>query len=219
MRLAMIGMVAAACGGAGGDGDGDARPPGDPCGFGSDELLPYTAGNHWTFTATDLSTGVRETKHQELLLDGDDLYQESRRARSTTRSLVRKWDGRVERLRQDKLDLSDTLVETTTYDPPQLRLDESAGRVEPGAAWDEVYSRVVFDPVLGEIESERHERWEVLASEPCETPLGMVDCVRVRRTRDEGGTAVKEFTFGRGIGKVEESGGRRVEQLIDCWRE
>src|SRR5690606_26298904 len=63
-------LLLPACGGddgGGNGGGGDGGPVGeDPCGFDSDDYLPYEAGFTWTYRVTDLGTGARETKEQRI---------------------------------------------------------------------------------------------------------------------------------------------------------
>ena len=47
---------------------------------------------------------------------------------------------------------------------------------------------------------------------------GTFSCLHLRRTRTEGGVAVKEFFFARGIGKIREIGDNVLEELTACGR-
>ena len=64
LRLCALGAALAGCaacgGGDGDDGSGSDGGGGgeDPCGFASDDYLPYQVGFSWTFSVTDLGTGA-----------------------------------------------------------------------------------------------------------------------------------------------------------------
>lgn len=214
-------LTSAACGGGDDDGGGD----GDTgmCGFGSDEYLPYQAGFSWTYQITDLVSGQKETKEQHLEPEmehpdfGPVLTQVTGKLNGTTISLTRKEGSRVLRFQQEDRDASDVVEKTTTYDPPEIRIDESPERVMAGAEWDESYTETITDPVNGTTAIPTVDHWTVLGvDEPCESPLGMFMCLRVRRTRTMGGIAEKEFHFARGIGKVREIGSNQLEELTAC---
>jgi hypothetical protein len=207
--------------GCGGDDDGG----GDSgmCGFDSDEYLPYQAGFSWTYQITDLVSGQKETKEQHLEPEmehpdfGTVLTQVTGKLNGTTISLTRKEDDRVLRFQQEDRDATDALEKTTTYDPPEIRIDESADRIVAGAEWDESYTETIEDPVNGTTAIATVDHWEVLGvDEPCDSPLGTFMCLRVRRTRTMGGIAEKEFHFARGVGKVREIGSNQLEELTAC---
>ena len=85
------------------------------------------------------------------------------------------------------------------------------------AAWDESYTQIDYD--ASDLETARvptTEHWEVLGVDvDCSSPLGDFKCLHIRRTRTQGGVAVKEYLLARGIGKIREDGGQ-IEQLTAC---
>jgi hypothetical protein len=227
VTLAAGGLLAlAGCGGGDDDGGGDGG--GDPgtCGFESDDYLPYQAGFTWTYTITDLVSGAKESKEQRLEPEmehpdfGTVMTQVTGKLDGSTVSLVRKDGDRVLRFQQEDRDASDQVEKTTTYDPPAIRIDESPERIVAGAEWDEVYTETVDDPVNGTTVIPTTDHWTVLGvDEPCDSPLGTFSCLRLQRTRTQGGVAEKEFQFARGIGKVVEIGGNQLEELTACGTE
>lgn len=207
-----------ACGGDDDGGNGEAT-----CGFDSEDYLPYEAGFTWTYRITDLVSGATETKEQRLEPEmehpeyGSVMTQVTGKLGGSTISLVRKEGDRVLRFEQEDRDAADALEQTTTYDPAAIRIDESAERTAAGAEWDEEYTETIEDPVNGTTVVPTVDHWVVLGvDEPCESPLGMFSCIRLRRTRTMGGIAEKEFHFARGIGKVREIGANQLEELTAC---
>lgn len=207
------------------DDDGGGVTDPDPCGFASDRYLPYEVGMTWSYQVTDLGSGERKDKEQRLDEEIDDpvhgpaIVQITGKLAGSTRSLLRVAGDRVERLVQEDRDTSDAVERTTTYDPPQIRIDESAGRVVAGARWEESYVETVEEPGAPTVEIANTDAWEVVAVDvACEAPIGRFECLHVRRTRTEGGIAIKDFYFARGIGKVREVGDNQSEELSACGR-
>lgn len=214
----LLAILLAGCG-----ADGTGMTSQDVCGFGSDRYLPYEPGFTWTYLVTDVETGERKTKDQALVEEIDDptfgrvIVQTTGKLAGSTRSLVRVEGDRVVRLHQEDLDSAGAVERTTVYDPGQIRIDESPGRVTAGATWDEGYAETFIEPSAEPLTVATTDSWEVLGVDvPCEAPLGSFECIHLRRTRTESGVAVKEFLFARGVGKVRETGDNQVEELVDC---
>jgi hypothetical protein len=230
-------LCLSACGGgSGGDDDGD-DDPGDsdagdsdagpslgPCGFDSDDYLPYAAGYTWTYRLTDLDDGDRATKQQRIEPGSDHaeygsvLVQVTGKLNGETISLTRREGDRVLRFEQEDRDATGALERTTIYNPPQIRIDESPERIEVDATWNEQYTETVLGPE-GDMQTqiETTDQVQILGVDiPCDSPMGEFRCLRVRRTRIEGGVAEKEYLFARGIGKIREVGANQLEELTDC---
>jgi hypothetical protein len=225
----VLATMLAACGG--GDDDGDGSGPdggGEPgeCDFGSDEYLPYEVGFTWTYRLTDLGTGERATKEQTIEPEmehpdfGTVVVQVTGKISGETVSLVRREGDRILRFQQQDYDSTGGLERTTTYDPPQIRIDESDEHIADGAEWDESYTETTVDSADVETVVETTDHWTVLAVDgECESPLGTFSCIRLRKTRTVGGVAEKEFHFARGVGKVREVGSNQLEELTACGTE
>ena len=197
----------------------------DPCGAGSDRYLPVAPGLRWTYQVTELDSGERKRKEQSIAEAIDDpqlgpvLVQLTGKRAGSTRSLLRVDGDRVVRLSQDDLDATGAVERTTRYDPGQIRIDESAARTVPGAAWEETYQEHAVEPGGAPTTVATRDRWEVIAVDvACTSGVGTLACLHLRRTRIEGGIAVKEFWFARGVGKVRETGDRQIEELTACGR-
>lgn len=212
----------AAC--AADDGGGGVTDP-DACGFDSDRYLPYEVGMTWSYQVTDLGSGERKVKDQSLDGEIDDpvhgqvLVQITGKLAGSTRSLLQVNGDRVERFVQEDRDANDGIERTTTYDPPQIRIDESADRITMGATWEETYVETVEEPGTATVMVTNTDSWEVVGVDvTCEVPLGSFECLHFRRTRTEGGLAIKDFYFARGVGKVRETGDNQTEELSACGR-
>lgn len=223
MKLASVllsSFALVACTSDGGGGDDDGVDPVDRCGFGSDRYLPFDVGNRWSYAVTDVSSGERKVKNQHLEA-GDDgaIVQITGKLAGSTRSVLSVQGDRVVRFQQEDLDSAGVVERTTTYDPGQIRIDEGPDRVVPGARWEEVYDETETEPGSAPAVVRTRDVWEVLDDvAPCESPAGAFTCLHLRRTRAEGGVAVKEFWFARGVGKIRERGDSVVEELASCGR-
>lgn len=223
-------LLLPACGGddgGGNGGGGDGGPVGeDPCGFDSDDYLPYEAGFTWTYRVTDLGTGARETKEQRIDPEmehpdyGAVLVQVTSKVNGETVNFMQVQGDRVVRRQQEDYDASGALERTTVYQPHAIRIDQSPERTTPDAMWQEDYTEVVTEPGVAPIEVPTTDVWLVVEVDvPCESPLGIFECIRLRRTRTQGGVAEKEFFFARGVGKVREVGSNQLEELSACGAE
>lgn len=226
MRHALIAcsLMLAACPGDGGATDDDLTDE-DVCGFDSDRYLPYEVGLTWTYQVTDLQSGARKVKDQRLVEElehpelGPVIVQTTGKLAGSTRSLLRVDGDRVVRLQQEDLDAAGAVERTTTYDPGQIRIDESTARLAAGATWEETYAETELEPGTPAETVTTTDAWEVVATDvDCESPLGTFSCLHLLRTRTEGGVAVKEFYFARGVGKVREVGDNVLEELTACGR-
>lgn len=226
----IVGLLAAAA--CGGNGDDDANEDGGPGGadaepgetcFDSDSYLPQEVGNTWSYKITDLVSGAVATKAQSVedaITDptfGPVTVQLTGKLNGSTRSLFKVEGDAILRVQQEDLDATGALEKTTVYDPGQLRIDQSADKLEMGAAWDDVYTNTETPVVGAMVVTEVVDHWEVLGVDvPCEGPIGAYECIRLKKTRTMGGTSVKEFFFARGVGKVRESGDNQLEELEAC---
>jgi hypothetical protein len=228
-------LALAACGGGGdddnpgadgGDDDDPDASADDPCGFASESYLPYEVGNSWTFKITDLGNGDTETKAQSIDAEGDvgdfgTVYtQVTGKLNGTTKSYVKRDGDRLVRVYQEDLDGVGASEKVTLYDPGQIRIDETAARLEPGEEWDESYDSNETPNGGAEMTTATVDHWEVVADdEACTAPLGSFTCLHLKRTRTMGGASVKDYWYAKGVGKVKESGDSQTEELTACGTE
>jgi len=196
----------------------------EECGFAA-RYLPYELGYSWTYNVTDLGSGVRTTKTQTLssaLVESPDLpgemfiEQTTVKATGTTVSLLRVDGDVLNRYRQEDFDDLGVSERVTIYEPAKVRLDETADRLETGAAYTEAYTATITDST-GSVPTSISEDWEVINSAvECTSPLGTFECLQIRRTRTLGGLATKDFYFAEGVGKVREEGATQLEEVASC---
>lgn len=225
--LSAVGLVlGAGCGSD--DGDGGPDPTVRACEEGgvasTDSYLPYVVGNVWRYNVVEAVGDPPTTKRQELVEEitpeGETepvIVQRTIKATGITESWLRHEGDVLVRLRQQDFDPEGMLEQTTTYDPPKIRIDESPEHITASATWTETYQRVVVDPDGVELSNlQITDAWTVLAEDAlCGTPWGDQSCLHLRVERIEGGVSNKEFYFARGYGKVRETGGQ-LEELIAC---
>jgi hypothetical protein len=223
-------IATAACSSGGGDDDDDddgGGGGGGDCGFDSDRYLPFEAGFSWTYKVTDLDPdagGATAMKEQSLTAVTDPDYdaviqQITGKLDGSTRSLLKVDGDRVIRLKQEDLTTAGDVERTTTYDPGQIRIDETPARLEEGTTFEESYDETVMLAAGGTTTTPTTDEWEVVgfpSGDSCKTPAGTFDCIQLRRTRTAGGVAVKDFFFAKGVGKVKESGDSQLEELVSC---
>lgn len=219
-------------GGMGGDADGGTDSmvnPGGDCREGgmatSDRFLPLDVGNIWRYNVTEVGTGNTETKRTELTEmmtpEGHTepvIVQVTTKANGQTVSWMRQEGDKVVRLQQEDYDANGALERTTVYEPPKLRLDETAQNIQVGASFDDAYTKIIYDPDGTETSRDDIvDHWLVVSdSENCSTPWGTVTCTLVQREGIVGPTTVsKDYYFARGYGKMLEEG-QQVEELTDC---
>lgn len=227
-------LVLAACSddgtGDGVGGDADANPVNTgECREGglatSDDLLPMSVGNIWRYQVTEVGTGNPPyTKRQELTEEmtppGESepvIVQVTTKASGQTVNWMRRMGDAIVRIQQEDYDQDGLLERTTHYLPYKLRLDESPERLEAGSVFDDVYTKVIYDPTgLETSRTDIIDQWVIVSDDvPCATPWGTVSCVQIHRERTQGDESVKDYLFAAGYGKVREDGGQ-IEELTDC---
>jgi hypothetical protein len=126
-------------------------------------------------------------------------------------------DGtRAVRKRHEIYDDSETLTKTRDYEPGFLRFDRSKVYGDP--SWAEEYHRysdkIDGSPVTEDVSS---YLYEIMAPESVTVPVGTFDnCVVVKRTSTFGSSSeIKLYYFAKGVGKVKEVTGGKVEQLVE----
>ena len=222
-------MVATiACGGddepttdGGSSGDGGAGA--DPCGFNSTRFLPFDVGNTWSYRVTDTNSGDITTKSQSIeetrtdATFGDVIVQLTQKNNGSTRSLFKLDANELIRLQQEDLDIGGTVERVTVYDPGQTRLSETDANLADGATWTENYTAAVTETGMTTVTTSRTEAWTVLGVDvACESGIGSLKCLHVKRERTAGGIATKEFWYAQGVGKVRETGSNQQEVLQSC---
>lgn len=211
-------QAGAAAGGAAGSGGGE-EPQLEP-------LLPWNAGNTWTYEVTkDGVTTIKTTTVGDLeevggmgpnmdlmayfvvTAKGADLMDrtESWQAADPENPL------RIVRFRERAFGaMTGNLELEEHWDPAKLHIDGSAERTTAGASWLEDYEETKLAPGLSPTTHAVRDRWTVIADdETVEVPAGTFE--NVIHFRKAGGSSTKEYWYARGVGKLKETGSQLEE--------
>lgn len=186
-------------------------------------LLPLEQGASWTYKIVD-SKGVFKDKKTtvEALEDvgGSKAGTKAFRVRTEdTNGATVSWQEdtgtSVVRHREQEFDAANAQQSDTFFTPSKLRLDESAAHLTSGASFTTTHTEKTTDlATMITTTVDKTETWTVESLDDAITvPAGTFHCVRVHRVGAAAGSSDKLYWFARGVGKVKESGGGRVEEL------
>lgn len=189
----------------------------------STSLLPWKAGNRWTYRVTE--DGEARTKETSVLPEEAVGGTGPHRLVKANKVVTKKDDGdqtfswqarvgeRVVRYREHELKEGNTTPSGEEhYDPAKLNVDESAAKTTLGAKWAEEYKETKVSKSGVPSTSTKSDAWSVEAvDEEVTVPAGTFRAVVLQRT---GGGAPKKFWFVRGVGKVKETDGPQTEELV-----
>jgi hypothetical protein len=238
------------CGGGTAKSDGGGGTGGTVA-SGTGPYLPLKVGDSWNYQVTDKNGDV-SVKVQSVVAEetvgGTGPSAAKTAFRLVTGSKVNDPDGdiswqaivaeRVVRYREQSIDGGSGKVKNEQFwDPPRLRLDESAEHIAANASWLEPeYTETDVDidtfpdggtdgdggttyiPDGGVVVQDKiHDLWSVVSpSQIVTVPAGTFDALVVRRVGDSG-ASVKTFWFARGVGKIREAEeGKGTEELISA---
>ncbi|MFY0564659.1 hypothetical protein ACN28E_12460 [Archangium lansingense] len=212
--LFMVGLIAAGCGGTG-SSDSTVEPTSGP-------LLPWKAGNRWTYRVIDDGeVSEKETTVGALEPVGGtgpnrDVLANKVVTRKGAADKTVSWQvlsgTSIIRYREQSFQANTDTVETEEHwAPAKLHVDEAPEHVAVGATWLEVYEETKLPSEgLSSTETVR-ERWTVLADdEPVTVPAGTFRALVLQKA---GTSKTKTYWYVRGIGKVKETGGQ-TEELV-----
>jgi hypothetical protein len=197
---------------------------------GTGPYLPLQVGNYWIYKITTdnktTDTKVQSVSRQETV-GGTGPSASTMAFRLVTGNRVNdpegdlSWQGlvdqRVVRYREQAIDGKDGYLKNETYwDPPRLRLDETAEHTVKAAAWRETYSEhktdvdrddagAPFTPDGGVTAMDGEDLWTVVATdEKVTVPAGTFYTIKLRRSANSAND-IKNYWFARGVGKVREA--------------
>lgn len=189
-------------------------------------FLPLTEGNRWVYNVTQDSVvtqkttvvGPRET------VGGSGPHADESAHRMTTSKGVDGTDetiswqalvgGRVVRYREQAYGAtSGMLTLEEHWDPPKLRVDQSAENTVTGATWLEVTAETKLSVGSPPVTSMVNDNWLVIADDATVTvPAGTFENVlHVRKVGAQ--SNLKEYWWARGVGKLKETGSQ-TEELV-----
>lgn len=212
--MVLVCVIAAGCGGT---TSADPTTKGEAT---SGPLLPWKAGNRWTYRVTDdgeVSEKVTTVGDPEPVggtgPNRDVLANKVVTLKGTSDKTI-SWQTAsgtsIVRYREQSFSASTGELELEEHwDSHKLHIDEAPERVVAGASWLEVYQETK-QPTGEQPSTETvRERWTVLADdEPVTVPAGTFRAVVLQKA---GSSKAKTYWYVRGVGKVKETGGQSEE--------
>jgi hypothetical protein len=192
----------------------------------AEPLLPWKAGNSWTYRITKAGKVTEKTTvvgdeevvggsgpNKKLLANhvttdkGQNDHTESWQAPSPLNPL------RIVRFREQAFAASTGALDNEVhYDPEKLHVDGSPEHTLKGATWLENYEETTLIVGLPATSHPVEERWTVLDdNETLEVPAGTFEGVIHLRKK---GNSTKDYWYVRGVGKLKETG-TQTEELVD----
>lgn len=212
--LIWAGLMAAGCGGS------TATPDEGGVDLGTGPLLPWKAGNRWTYKVTDDGqVSEKVTTIGELEPVGGtgpnrDVMANKVVTQKGATDQTLSWQAvsgeRVVRYREQSFRASTGELELEEqWDPPKLHIDESPEHMEVGASWLELYDETKLPVGEASTTATARDRWTVIADgESVTVPAGTFKALVLRKA---GGSTAKTYWYVRGVGKVKEIGGQTEE--------
>lgn len=199
----------------------DGGSPDDARGAGP--LLPWKAGNTWTYRVNDNGVVTMKTNTiMPLELVGGTGPNKDRMAykivtakgvMDQTISYQDLVDDKVIRFRELSFMASTGLLELEEHwAPHKIHIDGTLAHTTKPAQWLESYQETKI-PVGGtESTAEARDLWTLMSeSESITVPAGTFNAVKFQKV---GGSSVKNYWYVWGVGKVRETGGQ-LEELVD----
>ncbi|HEX2875842.1 MAG TPA: hypothetical protein VHP33_31545 [Polyangiaceae bacterium] len=190
------------------------------------QLLPWKAGNSWTYRITKAGKVTEKTTvvgdeevvggvgpNQELWANhvttdkGQNDHTESWQAPSPLNPL------RISRFREQAFAASTGVLDNEVhYSPEKLHVDGSPEHTVKGASWLETYEETTLIVGLPPSSHAVQERWTVLEDDGAlEVPAGTFEGVIHLRKQ---GNSTKDYWYVRGVGKLKETG-TQTEELVE----
>lgn len=192
----------------------------------AEPLLPWKAGNSWTYRITKAGKVTVKTTvvgdeeivggmgpNKKLLANhvttdkGQNDHTESWQAPSPLNAL------RISRFREQAFAASTGALDNEVhYDPEKLHVDGTPEHTVKGASWLENYEETTLVVGMPPTSHAVEERWTVLDdNETLKVPAGTFEGVIHLRKQ---GNSVKDYWYVRGVGKLKETG-TQTEELVE----
>jgi hypothetical protein len=217
--------LAAGCGSTD-PGEGDDGAAGESGMIEGKPFLPLAEGNRWVYQVTQDGIVMEKTTVVGPLetVGGSGPHASAMAHRMTTSKGVDGTDetiswqalagARVVRYREQAYGAtSGMLTLEEHWNPPKLRVDQSAGNTVTGATWLEITAETKLPVGGAPVTSQVNDNWLVIADDATVTvPAGTFE--NVLHLRKVGATSsLKEYWWAKGVGKVKETGGQ-TEELV-----
>lgn len=220
MRLTLFVIFLAACGGGSGTSTladaPDTIPP-------DQRYEPWTVGAVWSYKlsdpkgviapATNKLTTVMPMQDVGGLNAGKQAFVVHIEKLVGSKDVWETFSGDLDiRYKTKFYDANGTLTSTDEDKPYRLKLDETMAHVAPGATYTESFNETTTAPNQAPTSSAKSYTWKVIsATEQVTVPAGTYTCLHVQR---DDGTGPQDYWYARSVGKVKETGGSQIEELM-----
>ena len=230
MKNILLGvLLTSACGGSNGGTPGVDGPPGgfvDAPTNPSMRYEPWTVGSTWSYMITDtqglIPPAMNKVTRIMPMVDagppnaGKMAFLVHVEKLQGYKDVLETFSGDLDvRYKTSYYDLNNALTEVDVNQPYRLKLDEGLAHVAPGAHYSETFTETVTKTGTAPTTKQQSENWTVVsASESLAVIAGTFTCLHVQRVNPAKPTAVIDYWYARGVGKVKETGGSTDEELM-----
>ncbi len=226
MKLLVLVSLCAACGGSGSDPTGGS----DASTGGPDVLIdpamryePWATGAVWSYKLSDPTNGTMAMNKLTTVMSPRDVggvhagktaYLVHVEQLDGSKDVYETPSGELDiRYQTNFFDASGAMTSTDVDQPYRLKLDESAAHTTAGAQWSETFTETSTSPGTPPSTRTKTEQWRVIAeAEPVTVIAGSYVALHIERTSSSG--KVQQYWYVRGVGKVKETGGGQIEELM-----
>jgi len=213
MKTIIALTLTAACGGTGGD---HPDAPSDP----ALRYEPWRVGAAWSYKLTDAKDpAISASDRLTTIMGEQDVGGSHAGTRAFLTHIVQLYGSKDVfqaylgdldvRYRSVFYDAQGVMTSTDVDDPYRLKLDESFAHTKPNAQWSQSFT----ETTTGGTPSHKTETWKVIANDEQITVIaGTYTALHIQRTSSGG--AVQDYWYARGVGKLKETGGAQLEELI-----
>jgi hypothetical protein len=186
-------------------------------------FLPLKVGASWTYKITDsgnIFSNKKTTVEAKEDIGGMKAGVMAFRVRTEdTTGVSVGWQEdtgeMIVRHKEQSFDLKNKQLDETFYTASKLRIDESMAHLTKGATYSNTYTEKSTDSVtMMTTTTSKTENWTVEeVDEMVTVGAGTFKALKLHRVGTAVGASDKRFWFVRGVGKVKETGGSRIEEL------
>lgn len=193
-------------------------------------LFPLQEGNSWTYKVTtpdEITMKTQVVQAQEPVggtgphaaTMAFKLVTLKKSGQDETHSWQLNVGTRVVRYRELSFSAAGGLVELDEHwDPPKLRVDESAERVVGNATWLEMYRETKTPTGATSTTAEQRDSWKVVGVQSITVPAKTFDGALVVQKVSATTGNIKTYWFVPGVGKVKETGSDSQTEELASWQ-
>jgi hypothetical protein len=223
MRIVLVfALLGTACGGGNSGGTTDSGFPDAPVDP-AHRYEPWVVGAKWAYKLTDPKNASNVALNRMTTIEpmqdagnGKQAYLVHIEKLTGTKDVWETIDGdldvRYKTVFFDNPQTPTTPTETDTDSPYRLKLDESLAHVTTGAMYQESFNETATKPGGQPSTKQKTYTWTVVSdSESVTVPAGTYSCLHVQRND---GSGPQDYWYARGVGKIKETGGGQIEELM-----